>query len=161
MLSSNGFDWAEYCQVADDLFHERFREPIDECFCRLIISRAYYGVFCTARNCINSIDPKKLYLEGKLRNELHNFVRHTFSMEYDEVNNLDIGSKLKLLKDMRVQADYFNNYKGDLKQQARKSIELAKDALMEIEELKKKKGISEAEEKKKAPHFLSDLISAK
>lgn len=51
------FDWSQYFQLALELIKESDEPASEEAKSRAAISRAYYAVFCRARNFIEGLHP--------------------------------------------------------------------------------------------------------
>jgi uncharacterized protein (UPF0332 family) len=89
------FDWMDYVKLAEELLNR----AEESCY-RSSISRAYYGVFCIARNKkINrNYDPKD-------RKRIHWVVINAYKNSSD-VNEQNIGLILDKLRKSRNDADY-------------------------------------------------------
>lgn len=86
------FDWKYYVYLAEDLLNR----PEESCY-RSSISRAYYGVFCLARN-------KKGY-KGYTGTNIHWQVINEYKNSSDK-NEQEIGRILDKLRKSRNDADY-------------------------------------------------------
>jgi uncharacterized protein (UPF0332 family) len=91
------FNWVDYIQLAYKLLNGK-----DEACYRSAISRAYYGVFCIARDKIG-------YQEYK-RSDVHSKVIDVYTSSNDEDERL-IGWFLNDLRKARNVADYKTNGK--------------------------------------------------
>ena len=88
------FDWVNYIKLSQELVKKK-----KESYLRSSISRAYYGVFCLARNKI-----------GYNHNTFN--VHSRVINSYKEDNNMDykkIGKNLDELKRARIKSDYIDN----------------------------------------------------
>ncbi len=95
------FDWKEYIKLAEELLKQ-----VDEAHLRSSISRAYYGVFCIARN-------KSGYKRTKATN-----VHKSVILHYQRSHNLDykfVGKLLDELRRNRNDADYNEDKVIDLR----------------------------------------------
>ena len=107
------FDWIEYVYLAEQLLNQA-GEP---CF-RCSISRAYYGVFCIARDvkgCQN------------ISSGVHTIVIDKYKNSTDKNEGM-IGNTLGNLKKQRISADYIKD-KSLGKKDAEKAISRAKEIL--------------------------------
>lgn len=111
------FDWKDYVYLAKELLNRT-----EESCLRSSISRAYYGVFCIARN-------RKGYKNYRLKKgeNLHWVVINTYknSTDRDEQN---IGQILDKLRKLRNDADY-NDDKTIDKSLAERSVNSANNIL--------------------------------
>jgi uncharacterized protein (UPF0332 family) len=108
------FDWLGYVRLAERLSNES-----DESSLRSAVSRAYYGVFCIARN-------KKGYQKYQ-KSDVHQKVIDEYLNSEDE-DERSIGWLLIKLRKQRNYVDY-NDYRHFDKAIAKKMIGLAKDIL--------------------------------
>jgi len=100
-----GFNWVLYLDLAKELIYDRKEIPLKEAYFRTAISRAYYGVFCIARNYIEkTISLRK----GELK-EIHKFVIEYYERSPKRIMN-QIGADLDRLRKARNGADYDNNF---------------------------------------------------
>ena len=86
------FDWKDYVYLAEDLLNRA-----EESYLRSSISRAYYGVFCIARN-------RKGY-KKYTGSDVHWKVINEYKNSSDK-NEQDIGRILDKLRKSRNDADY-------------------------------------------------------
>lgn len=90
------FDWEHYIKLSEGLVL-----GADESQWRCSISRAYYGVFCVARNKVGFKDKKhKRGVHSKVINRLKS-----------KKNTMNMGLILEELKTFREQADYLEHEK--------------------------------------------------
>jgi uncharacterized protein (UPF0332 family) len=121
------FDWRAYVELAGELLaHPQASIPQEACL-RSAISRAYYGVFCIARNFIIS--------RGTIipRVDTHKFVRETYFNSSIKAER-KIGKDLRDLWHERKEADYENNARFDLKR-AMTAYQLASRVLARLKTL--------------------------
>ena len=111
------FDWKDYVDLAEDLLNR----AEESCF-RSSISRAYYGVFCIARN-------KKGYRNYKSNQgeNMHWIVINAYKNSSD-ANEQNIGRILDKLRRSRNDADYDENRSID-KNHAERIVVSAKQIL--------------------------------
>jgi uncharacterized protein (UPF0332 family) len=97
------FDWNQYLLLAEKLFYLRKNEEFlglkDACL-RSAISRAYYAVFCVARNYL--IDKKGIEIP---KQDTHKFVREIFIESAIREEKI-VGESIKQLWGKRKMADY-------------------------------------------------------
>ncbi len=97
------FDWNQYLLLAEKLFYLRKNEEFlglkDACL-RSAISRAYYAVFCVARNYL--IDKKGVRIP---KEDTHKFVREIFINSAIREEKI-VGESIKQLWEKRKKADY-------------------------------------------------------
>jgi uncharacterized protein (UPF0332 family) len=101
------FDWAEYLDIAKVVAKSGIFLSEEAAF-RCAISRAYYAAFCSSRN----LSLKRGAILKKT-GEDHRLVPEYFRKSSDK-RHKKIASKLKRLKDNRLEADYedaISNYK--------------------------------------------------
>ncbi|MBF2057096.1 MAG: HEPN domain-containing protein [Cyanobacterium sp. T60_A2020_053] len=127
------FDWSEYLKLAQELIESETNEAKQ----RSAISRAYYAVFCYARNYL------KDYLDFQSRrgeNE-HQTVAEEFKT-YDSQNRKmrEIGNDLSRLRLDRNKADYEDVFIG-LGSKAKFALKLATSIIDKINELIKEKSL--------------------
>jgi len=97
-----GFNWTLYLELAKELIYNSEQTSLKEASLRTGISRAYYGVFCIARN----------YLERAVsvpKKEVHKFVIEYYESSSNRTMN-QIGADLDRLRKARNGADYENNF---------------------------------------------------
>lgn len=97
------FDWNQYLLLAEKLFYLRENEEFNglkEACLRSALSRAYYAVFCIARNYL--IDKNGVRIP---KEDTHKFVhmRYVNSLTKEEKK---VGENLKQLWKKRKKADY-------------------------------------------------------
>jgi len=105
------FNWIKYIYLATELL-----KGSDESYYRSAISRAYYGVFCIARD-------RKGYSNYK-RSDIHSKVITEYVKSNDE-DERSVGFLLVELRNSRNQADY-NSDKVIRKNEAERMVKAAK-----------------------------------
>jgi uncharacterized protein (UPF0332 family) len=105
------FNWIRYIYLATELL-----KGSDESYYRSAISRAYYGVFCIARD-------RKGYSNYK-RSDVHSKVITEYVKSNDE-DERSVGFLLVELRNSRNQADY-NSNKVIRKNEAERMVKAAK-----------------------------------
>ena len=97
------FAWADYLDVADYLAASAGAGPSAESYYRSSISRAYYGVFCSARNLLR--DEDRVRFPSPPARNIHTFVHDQYRRHLDKTRR-KIGQDLNRLRLARNQADY-------------------------------------------------------
>jgi len=121
------FDWSLYIKLAEELITYAQTGKLEEASLRSAISRAYYGVFCIARNFLRSkgeIIPKV---------DTHKFVREHYEGSSDE-RERKIGENLARLWKNRKDSDYEDTADIDTKK-AKTAIILAKRVLESLKQI--------------------------
>ena len=92
------FDWKGYLTVADDLLYHT-----EEHYCRSAISRAYYAVFCIARNKkgLKDYSPPDENSPGVHKKVILEYKNSTERVEQKVGNNLDKLRRSRNLADYR------------------------------------------------------------
>ena len=125
------FDWEEYFNLAKEL-----AGTTEEAKLRSAVSRAYYSVFCLARNYLRDIqqDPRLS------RNKTYDINDHQYVAEEFIHNQLksqpmiEIGKDLTRLRKMRNKADYEDTMLN-LKREARTALMLAQNIILGLSNL--------------------------
>jgi uncharacterized protein (UPF0332 family) len=114
------FDWSKYLSLSQDLANDvaaslvqrsasqnqTFDSSVCEAQLRSSISRAYYAVFCLARNHLRDVDGDLTVARRRdYRINIHEYVIKEFQDSSDS-NRKKVGICLKRLRDDRNQADY-------------------------------------------------------
>ena len=120
------FDWIDYVYIAEGL-----QPKTEEAYIRCSISRAYYGVFCPARNIIGL----KNYLDTKGKDDpgIHTKVIKTYKRSTN-INDRFIGLRLDTLRRWRVDADYHEDIPL--------SEDISKRAIIKAKEILERLGLS-------------------
>lgn len=96
------FSWADYLIVARHLTEHSTASGYAEGCLRSAVSRAYYAALNTARSLLQDWG-----IEVPETAEIHSFVPQWFLGE-DDMDQREIGTLLKRLRDRRRKADYDN-----------------------------------------------------
>ena len=96
------FDWMEFVALA-----KKLKDENNEASHRSAISRVYYGVFCTARNYLETLQTSSRYREGTV----HSTVWLAFRNKGGHTHRA-IGIEGDRLCKMRTAADYDDNVKN-------------------------------------------------
>ena len=115
------FDWTKFISLAEELIKQKHA---DEASWRSGISRAYYGVFCIARN--------KKGLKNYYKANVHKNVIKQYQDSYNRDEKY-IGTILDKLRKERNKADYDEKEKID--------SELAQRVILKAKEVLKKLGV--------------------
>ena len=119
------YDWRKYLTFAELMYKKANSEDSDchdkETFYRCSISRAYYAVFCLARNYLKDFEDQKFYSDE------HRKV-HLFFINNQDTKKKTIGNQLKMLHQDRKKADYENSFDQHESPpiKAQKSVKMAK-----------------------------------
>ena len=95
------FAWVEYLELADVLLANRNTFAEEEACCRASISRAYYAVFCAARNQAAINEGLQLSGTGDDHRRVHRHFEQGRSRDHRR-----LGQLLSLLRLHRNRADY-------------------------------------------------------
>src|SRR5581483_2307897 len=95
------FNWAHYLDVADELNTKTQPPVLVEARKRSAVSRAYYSLFCQARNFLRDSDGKTLPGDSTV----HSFVQEQFKANAD-TRRREIGDSLDELRVYRNRVDY-------------------------------------------------------
>ncbi|PSB38064.1 DNA-binding protein [filamentous cyanobacterium Phorm 46] len=125
------FDWSEYFNLAQEL-----AGTSEEAKLRSALSRAYYSVFCLARNYLRDIqqDPRLSRNKTYDIND-HQYVAEEFIHNQSKSQTMtDIGRDLTRLRKMRNKADYEDTF-YNLQREARTALMLAQNIISALNEL--------------------------
>lgn len=97
------FDWAAFLRVAEMLQGASDTDSPDrnEAYLRTAVSRAYYAVYCQARNRLRDIEGIRIPVGASA----HLVVRNRYE-EADDPRHAEIGVHLRLLRYDRNRCDY-------------------------------------------------------
>lgn len=101
------FDWSEYFNLAQELAGQTVTPAGQEARFRSALSRAYYAVFCKARNHLRDKEGHLLPVGG----QVHTSVRDQFRNSPDPARN-QIGHDLNRLRIDRNRVDYDDSVPG-------------------------------------------------
>jgi len=124
------FDWSEYYKLSKELAGQTTGSSTEEARLRSAISRAYYAVFCTARNYWSVKENKPITRSG----QEHGAVCDWFLSRSDHLSK-DIGEHLDQLRRYRNKADYDDTF-DRLHSDAKKALDRANQALHQLSKLK-------------------------
>ena len=120
------FDWSEYLGLAQELAGQIVSPASQEAKLRAAISRAYYAVFCKARNHLRDHEGHAIPLGG----QAHAYVRDQFKNSPDRLRS-QIGHNLDRLRRHRNLGDYDDTVSGLLPLTSR-DLKLAQRALSSL-----------------------------
>jgi uncharacterized protein (UPF0332 family) len=92
------FDWRHYLTLAEHLFDNAGALSDKEACYRSVASRAYYAVFCLARNYVRDTDNARI--------EMHQELQDYLTRNRNNKARCKIGNQLKRLHQIRKKADY-------------------------------------------------------
>jgi len=98
------FDWSQYLNLAQKLAGQEVTAPGREAELRCAISRAYYAVFCSAKNHLR--DREHLSIP---RARVHSYVIDQFKDSPDSAR-IQLGQDLDRLRWDRNKADYDDDF---------------------------------------------------
>jgi uncharacterized protein (UPF0332 family) len=115
-MNSNRFDWLKYLIVASDLsnvdpitLHPKIdlQDVLCEAKCRCAISRAYYSIFCSARNYLrDERQDQRLKRKSEPGFNVHQHVISELLADRTDEKVKRLGQNLERLRTLRNQADY-------------------------------------------------------
>ena len=102
------FCWKDYIDLSNTLISSSKNNTLEKAYLRTSVSRAYYGIFCIARNYLRDIKNIQIRLQNT-----HEFVMNQFKFS-NNLKEICIGNYLGNLRDDRNKADYGDNYQIDI-----------------------------------------------
>ncbi|MEG5061002.1 HEPN domain-containing protein [Microcoleus sp. A2-C5] len=125
------FDWSEYLNLAQEL-----AASTEEAKLRSAISRAYYSVFCLARNYLRDIEQDPRLSRNKTYDiNDHQYVAEEFIYNRSKSQKItEIGRNLTRLRKIRNQADYEDTI-FQLQKEVVRSLSLAPHIISALREL--------------------------
>jgi uncharacterized protein (UPF0332 family) len=93
------FDWSGYLTLAEYLNQHADDFSDQEAVYRSVVSRAYYAVFCLARNYVKDVDRAEFH--GNDHQRLQNHLRN-----HSDKSRKKLGNQLRNLHQHRIKADY-------------------------------------------------------
>ncbi|MCW6051502.1 HEPN domain-containing protein [Lyngbya sp. CCAP 1446/10] len=125
------FDWSEYLNLAQEL-----AANTEESKLRSAISRAYYSVFCLARNYLRDIEQDPRLSRNKTYDiNDHQYVAEEFIYNRSKSQKItEIGRNLTRLRKIRNQADYEDTI-FQLQKEVVRALSLAQDIISALREL--------------------------
>jgi uncharacterized protein (UPF0332 family) len=112
------FDWSGYLALAKEMITKANEFADQEAVYRSVVSRAYYGVYCLARNRVRDIDAKEFH--GNDHKALQNYLT-----EHPHKNRKKLGNQLRSLHQHRIKADYSDELDEQAVNKANRAINLA------------------------------------
>ncbi len=122
------FDWSEYLTLAQQLAGLDVTPPGQEATYRCALSRAYYAIFCLARNRLLD-EGRTLYGDGRD----HRHVQNEFK-ESPDPKRQTVGQYLNRLHTARIKADYRDSFPR-LSRRIKIDMPLAQQALLILAKL--------------------------
>lgn len=122
------FNWELYIDLANTLINvAKTQRTLEEAYLRSAMSRAYYGIFCIARNF--------LIRKGKTipKIDTHKFIRCEYQKSQNRVEK-KIAKNLRRLWKERKDADYEDKANIDV-QRARIALDLSKRTLKNLQQI--------------------------
>jgi uncharacterized protein (UPF0332 family) len=110
------FDWHDYWDFANECHANANTMVSQDAALRAAISRAYYSVFCRARNVARRRG-KVFSQNGKVHKEVMDYFKKSANLDEQKV-----GYELARLRSQRNSADYDDVFSGNLKKQAQFAI---------------------------------------
>ena len=123
------FPWVDYLTVAEALVQQRSTFAPEEACCRASISRAYYAVFCAARNYAVAAEGLQLGGTGGDHQQVQRHFQHGPRPEHRT-----LGTTLARLRRARNRADYANTM-SQVVRQAQEAVEHARRGFGALEAL--------------------------
>lgn len=130
------FDWSEYFNLAQELAVISSEATNNEARLRSAVSRAYYSVFCLARNYLRDVekDPRLSRNKTPDINE-HQYVAEEFIFHKSQAKKMrKIGENLSRLREFRNKADYADTI-FNLHREVQTSLNLAQNIISALTEL--------------------------
>ena len=126
------FDWKEYFNLAKEL-----AGTTEEAKLRSAVSRAYYSVFCLARNYLRDIQQDPRLLRNKTYDiNVHEYVAKEFIHNQSKSQPMiEIGKDLTRLRKMRNKADYEDTIFINLQREAKTALMLAENIISALSKL--------------------------
>ncbi len=123
------FQWTDYLSLAEVLLNHRTTLAQEEACCRASISRAYYAVFCAARNFARDQEGLSLRHTGADHQRVQRHFQNGQTREHQQLQIL-----LDRLRQRRNEADYVDNL-SNVVALAQGTIQYARQALQTLETL--------------------------
>ncbi|WP_449416999.1 HEPN domain-containing protein [Phormidium nigroviride] len=132
------FDWSEYFNLAQELaaISSNNSTANQEAKLRSAVSRAYYAVFCLARNYLRDVEQDPRLSSNKTYDiNDHQYVAEEFIFNHLKSQKItDIGRDLTRLRQMRNKADYADTIFNLLKD-VKTALKLAQNIMTTLTEL--------------------------
>lgn len=114
------FDWSGYSTLAKEMMMKASEFADQEAVYRSVVSRAYYGVYCLARNCVRDIDKEEFY--GNDHKALQIYL-----IEHPHKSRKRLGNQLRRLHQHRIKADYSDELDEQPVNKANRAISIAEE----------------------------------
>jgi len=122
------FNWLGYLNTAQELMNKVDEFSDQEAIYRASVSRAYYAVFCLARNYVKDNDKTEFY--GNDHQRLQDYlIGHAYKPRKT------IGKRLRDLHQHRIKADYHDELDEPAIYKATKAISIAKTIVQGLTEI--------------------------
>lgn len=125
------FQWAAYLDLAEALLNHRTTWAQEEACCRASISRAYYAVFCAARNYARDQEGLSLTHTGADHQRVQRHFQQGRTKEHQQLQVL-----LERLRNRRNEADYADRLSNAVAQ-AQGAIQYARQAFQALNALRR------------------------
>ncbi|CBN56323.1 MULTISPECIES: HEPN domain-containing protein [Kamptonema] len=135
------FNWSEYFNLAQELaaISSTNSAANQEAKLRSAVSRAYYAVFCLARNYLRDVEQDPRLSSNKTYDiNDHQYVAEEFIFNQLKSQKItEIGRDLTRLRKMRNKADYEDTI-FNLQTEVKKALNLAQNIMKTLTELNQK-----------------------
>lgn len=132
------FNWSEYFNLAQELAAISSTNSVanQEAKLRSAVSRAYYAVFCLARNYLRDVEQDPRLSSNKTYDiNDHQYVAEEFIFNQLKSQKItEIGRDLTRLRKMRNKADYEDTI-FNLQTEVKKALNLAQNIMTSLSEL--------------------------
>ncbi len=132
------FNWSEYFNLAQELAAISSTNSVanQEAKLRSAVSRAYYAVFCLARNYLRDVEQDPRLSSNKTYDiNDHQYVAEEFIFNQLKSQKItEIGRDLTRLRKMRNKADYEDTI-FNLQTEVKKALNLAQNIMTSLTEL--------------------------
>jgi uncharacterized protein (UPF0332 family) len=122
------FDWSDYLALAKEKMAITNEFADQEAVYRCVISRAYYGVYCQARNCVRDVDKAKFH--GNDHQALQSYLK-----KHPHKTRKKLGLQLQSLHQHRIKADYHDDLDEQAVNKASRAISSAHEIAKALGEL--------------------------
>lgn len=93
------FQWRSFLEFAEAILERASEFPDVEAVYRSVVSRAYYAVYCSARNVVKQKDKREF--NGSVHQELQDYL-----LKHTDKARKRLGNHLRELHQLRKKADY-------------------------------------------------------
>ncbi len=112
------FDWSGYLVLAQELMVKANEFTDQEAVYRCVVSRAYYSVYCLARNYVRDVDQREFYSND--HKALQNYL-----IDHPRKDRKKVGLQLRDLHQHRIKADYSDELGEQAVNKANRAISAA------------------------------------